>query len=155
LNGTFRDYPAFRRKFASFRANYHCCTPTQELFQQFRVMCLPEKIVGKLNTVETIATTWVRLDAWFGNRGLFIKNLMQDIKNVTPIKDGDNERLMDFYVMLQSHIAKARNTGLLDMLLIPANMEMMVLPRESGERLRVDYPPRIERGSWRSLWRIS
>jgi hypothetical protein len=32
---TFRDYPAFKRKFASFRANYHRGTPTQELFQQF------------------------------------------------------------------------------------------------------------------------
>ena len=63
-----------------------------------------------------------------GDRGLFIKDLMQDIKSVTPIKDGDDEHLMDYYVVLQSHIAEARNAGLLDMLLIPANVEMIVLP---------------------------
>jgi hypothetical protein len=71
--------------------------------------------------------------------GLFIKDLMQDIKNVTPIKDGEDKRLMDYYVMLQSHIAEARNTGLLEMLLIPANVEMMVLPLSNW--------PRTERGT--------
>jgi hypothetical protein len=40
---------------------------------------------------------------------------MQDIKNVALIKDGDDERLMDYYVMLQAHIAEARNVDVLDM----------------------------------------
>jgi hypothetical protein len=83
-------------------------------------MCLPEKITAKLKSAETMETAWVRLDAWFRDRGLFIKDLMQDIKNVPLIKDGDDERLMDYYVMLQSHIAEARNADLLEMLLIPA-----------------------------------
>ncbi len=47
---------------------------------------------------------------------------------MTPIKDRDDEHLNDYYVMLLSHIAEARNAGLLDMLLIPTNVEMMVLP---------------------------
>ncbi len=46
FNSTFREYPAFRRKIASFRANYHQGTPTRELFQKFREMCLPEKIAA-------------------------------------------------------------------------------------------------------------
>jgi hypothetical protein len=41
---------------------------------------------------------------------------------------GYDERLMDYYMILQSHIAEARNSRLLAMLLIPANAEMMVLP---------------------------
>ena len=53
-------------------------------------MCLPEKIAARLKSAETMETAWVRLDAWFGYRGLFIKDLMQDIKNVPPIKDGDD-----------------------------------------------------------------
>jgi hypothetical protein len=35
FDGTFRDYPAFKRKFESFRMTYHRGTPTWELFQQF------------------------------------------------------------------------------------------------------------------------
>ena len=66
--------------------------PTKELFQQFREMCLLEKIGARLKSAETMETAWVRLDAWFGDQGLFIKDLMQDIKSVTPIKDGDDER---------------------------------------------------------------
>jgi len=53
---------------------------------------------------------------------------------VTPIKDREDERLMDYNVMLQSHIVEARNTGLLEMLLIPANVEMMVLPLSTWEK---------------------
>jgi hypothetical protein len=134
FDGTFRDYPAFKRKFESFRANYHRGTPTQEMFQQFHEMCLPEKIAARLKSAETMETAWVRLDAWFGDQSLFIKDMMQDIKSVAPIKDRDDERLMDYYVMLQSHIAEARNAELLDMLLIPANVEMIVLPLTTWEK---------------------
>ncbi len=75
FDSTFRDYPAFKRKFASFRANYHHGRPTQELFQQFHEMCLPERIVAKLKSAETMETAFTRLDAWFGDRGLYIKDL--------------------------------------------------------------------------------
>jgi hypothetical protein len=66
FDGTFRDYQAFKRKFESFRANYHRGTLKQELFQQFREMCLPEKIATRLKSAETMETAWSRLDAWFG-----------------------------------------------------------------------------------------
>jgi hypothetical protein len=46
FNGMYRDYPAFKRKFASFQASYHYSTPSRELAQQFREMCLPEKIAA-------------------------------------------------------------------------------------------------------------
>jgi hypothetical protein len=59
FDGMFRDYPAFKRKFESFRANYHRGTPTQELFQQFREMCLPEKIATRLKSAETMETAWI------------------------------------------------------------------------------------------------
>jgi hypothetical protein len=134
FDGTFRDYLAFKRKFASFQANYHRGTPSRELFQQFQEMCLPEKIAARLKLAETMETAWVRLDAWFKDKGSFIKDLMQDIKNVSPIKDGDDELLMDYYMMLQSHIGEARNARLLGMLLIPANTEMMVLPLPTWEK---------------------
>ncbi len=65
---------------ASFRANYHLSTLTRELVQQFREMCLPEKIAARLTSAETMETAWVRLDAWFKDVGAFIKDLMQDIK---------------------------------------------------------------------------
>ena len=87
LDGTIRDYPAFKRKFESFQMNYHRGTPTRELFQQFREMCLPEKIATRIKSAETMETAWIRLEAWFGDKSLFIKDLMQDIKSVAPIKD--------------------------------------------------------------------
>jgi len=82
FDGTFRDYPAFKRKFESFRMTYHRGTPTRELFQQFREMCLPEKLSLKIKSANTMENAWTRLDAWFGDKNLFIKDLMQDIKSV-------------------------------------------------------------------------
>jgi hypothetical protein len=134
FDGTFRDYPAFKRKFESFQMTYHRGTQTRELFQQFREMCLPEKLSVKIKSADTMENAWIRLDAWFGDKHLFVKDLLQDIKSVTSIKDGDDERLMDYYVTLQAHIEEARSAGALDMLLIPANVELMVLPLTTWEK---------------------
>ncbi len=38
------------------------------------------------------------------------------------------------YVTLQAHIEEARNAGALEMLLIPANVELMVLPLSTWEK---------------------
>ena len=67
FDGTFRDYPAFKRKFESFQMTYHRGTPTRELFQQFREMCLPEKLSVKIKSANTMENAWIRLDAWFGD----------------------------------------------------------------------------------------
>ncbi len=77
FDGTYRDYPAFKRKVESFRMTYHRGTPTQELFQQFREMCLPEKLSIKIKSANNMENAWVRLDAWFGDKALFIKDLLQ------------------------------------------------------------------------------
>ena len=75
-------------------------------------MCLPEKLSAKIKSTETMENAWVWLETWFGDTSLFIKDLMQDIRSVTPIKDGDDERLMDYYVTLQAHIAEKPTTGM-------------------------------------------
>ncbi len=67
FDGTFRDYIQEEVRFLP--ANYHRSTPSQELVQQFREMCLPEKIATKFKTAETMETAWLRLDTWFGDRG--------------------------------------------------------------------------------------
>jgi hypothetical protein len=134
FDGTFRDYPAFKRKFESFQMTYHRGTPTWELFQQFREMCLPEKLSAKIKSANTMKNAWIRLEAWFGDKALFIKDLMQDIKGVATIKEGNDARIMDYYVTLQAHIEEARSAGALDMLLIPANVELMVLPLTTWEK---------------------
>jgi hypothetical protein len=41
---------------------------------------------------------------------------------------------MDYYVMLQAHIAEAQNADALDMLRIPANVELIVLPLTAWEK---------------------
>jgi hypothetical protein len=78
FDGTFRDYPAFKRKFESFQMTYHRGTPTRELFQQFREMCLPKKLSVRIKSANTMENAWTRLDAWFGD-----KNQTFDLANYT------------------------------------------------------------------------
>ncbi len=54
FDGTFREYPPFKRKFESFQMTYHRGTPTRELFQQFCRMCLPEKLSAKIKSANTM-----------------------------------------------------------------------------------------------------
>ncbi len=48
-------------------------------------MCLPEKLSVKIKSANTMENAWIRLDAWVGDKNLFIKDLMQDIRSVTTI----------------------------------------------------------------------
>jgi hypothetical protein len=130
-------WPYFDGKFASFQAIYHYGTSSRELVQQFPEMCLPEKIAARIKSAETMEIAWVRLDAWFKDKGAFIKDLMQDIQIVSAIKDGDDECLRDYYMMLQLHIEEARIADLLGMLLIPANAEVMGEANTTAEIARV------------------
>lgn len=77
FDGTYRDYPAFKRKFLSFQANYD--TPSRELVQQFREMFLPGNFAARIRKVESMETTCMRLDVMYNNHTAFIKGLMQEI----------------------------------------------------------------------------
>jgi hypothetical protein len=88
--GTYRDCTAFKRKFQSFQANYHYGTPSRELVQQFREICLPEKVATQIRKVESMETAWKRLDALPKDETAFIKDLMQEIRSVSVIKDGES-----------------------------------------------------------------
>jgi hypothetical protein len=83
FDSTYRDYPAFKRKFASYQANYHYGTPSREMVQQFREMCLQEKIAAWIRKVETMEIAWRRLDTFFKDEGTFIKDLMQEIRRMS------------------------------------------------------------------------
>jgi hypothetical protein len=73
------------------------------------------------------------------------------VRRPEVMKEGSDERMMDYYVTLQAHIEEACNAGALDMLLIPANVELMVLPLTSwGTRIWREAQGRLpaEDRSW-------
>jgi hypothetical protein len=83
---------------------------------------------GKLSKAKVSGTVM------YNDHTAFIKGLMQEIRSVSLIKDGEDERLMDYYMLLQSHIEEAHRAVLVSMLLIPANMEEMVLTLPNWEK---------------------
>jgi hypothetical protein len=103
--------------------------------QQFREMRLLDKIALRIKRVESMEMVWMRLDTLYNDPTAFIKDLMQEIRTFSVIKDGEDEHLMDYYVMLQSHFEEAKRSDLLCMLLITAYVEEMVstLPTPNWE----------------------
>jgi hypothetical protein len=88
-------------------------------------------------------TAWWILDAIYDNPLAFIKDLMQEIRAVSEFKEEDCEKMMEYYMLLQSHIAEADKADVGAMLLIPANIADMtrVLPyAEAMERPAGAHP---------------
>jgi hypothetical protein len=138
FDGTFKEYPSFKRKFRTYQANYHQATPQRELAQMFRENCLPDKIALRVKKAEDMLTTWRIMDAVYDNPLAFIKDLMQEIKAVPEFREDESEKMMEYYMLLQSHIAEADKADVGAMLLIPANIADMtrILPYAEGKRWR-------------------
>jgi hypothetical protein len=138
FDGTFKEYPSFKRKFTTYQANYHQATPQRELAQMFRENCLPDKIAIRIKKAEDMLTAWRILDAIYDNPLAFIKDLMQEIRAVPEFREEDCEKMMEYYMLLQSHIAEADKADVGAMLLIPANIADMTrtLPYAKGKRWR-------------------
>jgi hypothetical protein len=122
----------------------------------FRENCLPEKIAIRIKKAEDMLTAWWILDAIYNNPLAFIKDLMQEIRAVSEFKEEDCEKMMEYYMLLQSHIAEADKADVAAMLLIPANIADMtrVLPYAEGKRWR-DQLGRIhplDIGNWFSTF---
>jgi hypothetical protein len=63
FDGTFKEYPSFKRKFRTYQANYHQATPQRELAQMFRENCLPDKIALRVRKAEgcsRLGGSWTR-----------------------------------------------------------------------------------------------
>ena len=87
FDGTFKDYPAFRRKFRIYQRNYHQLTPQRELVQMFHENCLPEKVAERVKKVEDMAAAWRMLDTFYDDPVQFARDLLQDVLAVPKIKE--------------------------------------------------------------------
>ena len=149
FDGTFKDYPAFKRKFATYQRTYHQLTPAREMVQMFRENCLPEKVAERIKKVEGMPAAWRMLDTYYDDPVQFARDLLQDVTAVSKIKEYEFDRLLDYYVLLAAHIDEAGKAQQLGIFLTPANIEEMtrafplreeVLWREDQARVRpVDY----------------
>jgi hypothetical protein len=104
----------------------------------FRENCLPDKIAIRVKKAEDMLTAWRILDAIYDNPLAFIKDLMQEIRAVPEFREEECEKMMEYYMLLQSHIAEADKADVDAMLLIPANIADMTrtLPYAEGKRWR-------------------
>jgi hypothetical protein len=91
FDGTFKEYPAFKRKFRTYQDNYHRPTPQRELVQMFREMCLPERVAARVQRAESMPAAWAILDTLYNDPVQFARDLMQDIQAVQKIRGHEFE----------------------------------------------------------------
>jgi hypothetical protein len=86
-------------------------------------------------------TAWRVMDAIYDNPLAFIKDLMQEIRAVPEFREEECEKLMEYFMLLQSpHIAEANKADVGAMVLIPANIADMTRSRRSGPQEWVRSP---------------
>jgi hypothetical protein len=154
---TFKEYPAFKRKFRTYQDNYHRLTPQRELVQMFREMCLPERVAARIRRAESMPVAWAILDTFYNDPVQFARDLMQDIQAVQKIRENEFEKLLEYYILLQGHIAEGDKADQGDMLLIPANIEEMVQALPLREEMlwreeQANVHPRDYGYSFHYLW---
>jgi hypothetical protein len=89
FDGTFKEYPVFKRKFSTYQDNYHRLRPQRELVQMFREMCLPERVAARIRRAESMHAAWAILDTFYADLVQFARDLMQDIQTVQKIREND------------------------------------------------------------------
>jgi hypothetical protein len=111
FNGTYRDYPAFWRKWSSYEKRHHQLTPQMELVQLFRENCMSKEIAHYIRGEETMVEAWGRLNMFNNDPLLFIRDLMQEIRASPRLKEQEYERLLRYYLLLLDLIRDADKAG--------------------------------------------
>jgi hypothetical protein len=89
FDGTFKNYPAFRRKWNSYERRHHQLTPQMELVQLFQENCVSKEIAHRIRRLETMPEVWERLDSAYYLPIQFINNLTLEVLAIPKINDGE------------------------------------------------------------------
>ena len=133
FDGTYKGYPSFKRRWHTFQNLHHISTPQKELVYLFRENCMEKKTSERIKRMETMAACWRMLDTFFDRPVQFARDLMAEITSFKKIHDSEHDKLLEYYVLLQTNIDEADKAGLRDVLLHANNlvaMESLLPPRE-------------------------
>jgi hypothetical protein len=135
---TFKNYPAFWRKWSSYERHHHQLTPQRELVQLFQENCVSKEIAHRIRRLETMPEVWERLDSRYDVPMQFINELTLEVLAIPKINDGEYEKLLEYYETLKDNIGEAAKNNLQSIFLTSLNIDAMTQV----------FPPREE-----ELWR--
>ena len=125
FNGTYKDYPAFRRKWNSYEKHHHQVTPQMELVQMFRENCISKELAYRIRGAETMTEAWAGLDTLRNSPMRFILDLMQEVRAFPKLEEQEYEGLLDYYSLLRNLIKEASKAGYRNGFLTQAHIEEM------------------------------
>jgi hypothetical protein len=87
-----------------------------------------KKVADMLRCEVTMAGCWRLLDPFFSRPTQFAQDLLTEITDTKRIQFAEYEKLLDYYVLLRTHITEAKKANMIEVLLTQANMALMEQP---------------------------
>jgi hypothetical protein len=112
FDGTFRGYPAFKRKWQDYEKNHLSLTPQQDLVRLFRENCMNQKIGSYIRVKMSMAEAWERLDMLYDDPLIFTRELIKEVLEYSEIKNQEYEKLFNYYCTVEHVIKEADKAGI-------------------------------------------
>jgi hypothetical protein len=125
FDGTFKNYPAFERKWESYEKHHHRLTPQRQLVQLFHENCMSEEMAHRIRRMETMAEAWARLDTSYNNPTLFINELALEVQAIPKINDLEFQKQLEYYELLKDNMDEADKANRKDLFLTFASIDKM------------------------------
>ncbi len=128
FDGTYRGYPAFKRKWQDYEKNHLSLTPQQDRVQLLRENCMSKEIGSYVRVKRSMSEAWERLDMLYDDPLIFTRELVKEVLEYSEIKNQEYEKLFNYYCTVEHVIKEADRAGVGKVLLEVFNIYKMTHP---------------------------
>jgi hypothetical protein len=101
FDGTYREYPAFKRKWQDYEKNHLSLTTQQDRVQLLREKCMSKEIGNYIKVKGSMPEAWERLDMLYDDPLIFTRELVREVLEYSKIKDPEYEKLFNYYCTVE------------------------------------------------------
>jgi hypothetical protein len=128
FDGTYREYPAFKRKWQDYEKNHLSLIAQQERVHLLREKCMSKEIGNYIKVKGSMPEAWERLDMLYDDPLIFTRELVREVLRHSKIQDPEYEKLFNYYCTVEQVIKEADKAGVKKTFFFFSNIDEMTCP---------------------------
>jgi hypothetical protein len=128
FDGTYREYPAFKRKWQDYEKNHLSLIAQQERVHLLREKCMSKEIGNYIKMKGSMPEAWERLDMLYDDPLIFTRELVREVLRYSKIQDPEYEKLFNYYCTVEQVIKEADKAGVKKTFFFFSNIDEMTCP---------------------------
>jgi hypothetical protein len=128
FDGTYREYPAFKRKWQDYEKNHLSLIAQQERVHLLREKCMSKEIGNYIKVKGSMPEAWERLDMLYDDPLIFTRELVREVLRYSKIQDPEYEKLFNYYCTVEQVIKEADKAGVKKTFFFFSNIDEMTCP---------------------------